>query len=87
MSTSTGKVWSGEKVGEKPIRFHCGYCGKDGHKDGFCYRRKRDERMQKEWANKDRYHPSRGEGSVRTIARGPRVLPPRGVPTQGRVGV
>ena len=99
VSTSTGKVWSGERVSEKPIRFHCGYCGKDGHKDEFCYRRKRDERMQKEWANKDRYRPSsgvpeprvaslpRGEGSVRTIARGPRVLPARGVPAQGRVGV
>ena len=55
--------------------------------------------MQKEWANKDRYRLSsgvpeprvaslpRGEGNVRTIARGPRVLPARGVPSQGRVGV
>ena len=52
---------------------------------------KRDESMQKEWANKDRYRPSsgvperhvaslpRGEGSVRNIARGPRVFPARGV--------
>ena len=87
MSTSTGKVWSGEKVSEKPIRFHCGYCGKDGHKEEYCYKKKRDEMMQKEWANKDRYRPSsgvpephvaplpRGEGSIRTIPRGPRVFP------------
>ena len=46
---------SGEKPSEKPqpienpkpVRFHCGYCGKDGHKDEFCYKRKRDERLQK----------------------------------------
>jgi hypothetical protein len=24
----------------KPIRFHYGYCGRDGHKDEFCYKRK-----------------------------------------------
>jgi hypothetical protein len=44
----------------KPIRFHCGYCGRDGHKDEFCFKRKREERMAKEWANKDKYHPSNG---------------------------
>jgi hypothetical protein len=41
----------------KPIKFHCDYCGKDGHKDEFCFKRKREERMAKEWANKDRYNP------------------------------
>jgi hypothetical protein len=59
---------SGEKSSEqlhskpkpKPIRFHCGYCGRDGHKDEFCFKRKREERMVKEWANKDKYHPSNG---------------------------
>jgi hypothetical protein len=65
----------GEKEGEKPIekprepqpkpkpkliRFHCEYYGRDGHKDEFCFKRKREERMAKEWANKDRYHPSHG---------------------------
>jgi hypothetical protein len=61
---------SGEKSEEKPseqpqpkpklVRFHCGYCGKDGHKDEFCFKRKCEERMAKEWANKDRYNPSHG---------------------------
>jgi hypothetical protein len=40
--------------------FLFGYCGKEGHKDGFCFKRKREERMAKEWANKDRYNPSHG---------------------------
>jgi hypothetical protein len=59
---------SGEKPSEQPkpkpkpklVRFHCGYCGRDGHKDEFCFKRKREERMAKEWANKDKYHPSDG---------------------------
>jgi hypothetical protein len=42
------------------VRFHYGYCGRDGHKDEFCFKRKREERMAKEWANKDKYHPSSG---------------------------
>jgi hypothetical protein len=44
----------------KPILFHCEFCGKDGHKREFCYKRKREARMAKEWVNKDRYHPSHG---------------------------
>jgi hypothetical protein len=59
---------SGEKPSEQPqhkpkhklVRFHCGYCGRDGHKDQFFFKRKREERMAKEWANKDKYHPSDG---------------------------
>jgi hypothetical protein len=59
---------SGEKPNEQPhpmpnpqpIRFHCGYCGRDGHKDEFYFKRRRDERMAKEWVNKDKYHPSNG---------------------------
>jgi hypothetical protein len=59
-----------EKPSEKPceephpkpkprsIRFHCEFCGKDGHKKEFCYKRRREARMVKEWANKDKYHPS-----------------------------
>jgi hypothetical protein len=77
---------SGEKPSEQPhpkpkpklVRFHCGYCGRDGHKDEFCFKRKREERMEKEWANKDKYHPSSGvleprvqmpraKASVRTV--------------------
>jgi hypothetical protein len=53
---------SGEKPSErphpkpkpKPIKFHCGYYGEEGHKDEFCFKRKREEGMEKEWANKDR---------------------------------
>jgi hypothetical protein len=52
---------SGEKPSEqpqpdpkpKPVRFHCGYCGRDGHKDAFCFRRKREERVANEWDNED----------------------------------
>jgi hypothetical protein len=59
---------SGEKPSEQPhpkpkpklVRFHCGYWGRDVHKDEFCFKRKREERMAKEWANKDKYHPSLG---------------------------
>jgi hypothetical protein len=62
----------------KPIRFHCGYCGRDGHKDEFCFKRKREERMAKEWTNNDKYYPFNGvleprvqmpraKGSVRTV--------------------
>jgi hypothetical protein len=59
---------SGEKPKEqphpkpklKPIKFHCDYCGRDGHKGEFCFKRKREEIMAKKWANKDKYHPSNG---------------------------
>jgi hypothetical protein len=62
------KELSGEKPSEQPqpkpkpklVRFHCGYCGRDGHKDEFCFKKKREERMAKEWANKDRYNLSYG---------------------------
>jgi hypothetical protein len=59
---------SGEKPSEQPqpkpkpklVRFHCDNCWKEGHKDEFCFKRKHEERMAKEWANKDRYNPSHG---------------------------
>jgi hypothetical protein len=59
---------SREKTSEQPqpkpkpklVRYHCGYCRRDGHKEEFCFKRKREERMAKEWANKDKYHPSNG---------------------------
>jgi hypothetical protein len=62
----------------RSICFHCEFCGKDGHKRLFCFMRKREERMAKEWANKDKYHPSdgvlepcvqlpRAKASVRTV--------------------
>jgi hypothetical protein len=79
---------SGEKPNEQPkpktklVRFHCGYCGKEGHKDEFSFKRKREERMAKEWANKDRYNPSHGLPKPRMpLPRGKAVV--RSVPTWG----
>jgi hypothetical protein len=61
----------------KPKPFHCEHCGRDGHLAEFFSRRKREERLARELANKDRYRPCcgvpeprlvpRGEGMVRTI--------------------
>jgi hypothetical protein len=62
----------------RSIRFHCEFCGKDGHKKEFWYKRRREARMSKEWANKDRYNLShdvpeprvqlpRAKASVRTV--------------------
>jgi hypothetical protein len=74
---------SGEKPSEqaqskpklKLVRFHCGYCGKEGHKDEFCFKRKREERMAKKWANKDRYNPSHGVPKPRMpLPRGKAVV-------------
>jgi hypothetical protein len=63
-----GEKPSEEKPSEQPqpkpkpklIWFHYDYCGRDGHKGEFCFKRKCEERMAKEWANKDRYRPSNG---------------------------
>jgi hypothetical protein len=63
----------------KLVRFHCDYCGRDDHTGDFCFKRKREERMAKKWANKDKYHPSNGvleprvqmpraKASVRTVS-------------------
>jgi hypothetical protein len=59
---------SGEQPNEPPhpkpkpksIKFHCGYYGRDGHKGEFCFKKRSEEEMTKEWANKDRYNPSQG---------------------------
>jgi hypothetical protein len=75
----------------KPKPFHCEHCGRDGHLAEFCFKRKSEERLARELANKDRYRPSRGvpeprlvprgEGMVRTIyPRERRELVPRGEP-------
>jgi hypothetical protein len=71
---------SGEKPNEqlhpkpktKLIKFHYGFCAKDGHKEEFCFKRRREERMVKEWANKDKYHPSNGVLEPRVQMSGPR---------------
>jgi hypothetical protein len=44
----------------KPKPFHCEHRGRDGHLVEFCFRRKCEERLAREVANKDRYRPSRG---------------------------
>jgi hypothetical protein len=49
---------SGEKASEQPqpkrkpklVQFHCDYCGIDGHKGEFCFKKKHEQRMAKEWA-------------------------------------
>jgi hypothetical protein len=77
---------SGDKPSDQPqpkpkpklVRYHYGYCGRYGHKDEFCFKRNQEERRAKEWANKDKYHPSssvleprvqmpRAKVSVRTV--------------------
>jgi hypothetical protein len=54
----------------KPKPFHCEHYGRDGHLAEFCFRRKREERLARELANKDRYHPSRGVPEPRLVLRG-----------------
>jgi hypothetical protein len=77
----------------KPKSFHCEHCGRDGHLVEFCFRRKREERLARELANKDRYRPYRGvpeprlvprdEGMVHTIyPRERHEFVPRGEPPQ-----
>jgi hypothetical protein len=39
----------------KPKPFHSEHCGRDGHLAEFCFRRKCEERLARELANKDRY--------------------------------
>jgi hypothetical protein len=81
---------SGEKPSEQPhpkskpklVQFHCDYCGRDGHKGEFCFKKKREERMAKEGANKDGYNPSHGVPEPRMpLPRGKAVL--RSVPACG----
>jgi hypothetical protein len=63
------------------VKFHCDYCGKDGHKGEFCFKKKREERMAKERANKDRYISSHGVPEPRMpLPRGKVVV--RSVPAR-----
>jgi hypothetical protein len=80
----------GEKPNEQPhpkpkpisIKFHCGYCGRDGHKGEFCFKKRREEKMAKEWANKDRYNPSHGVPESRMpLPRGKAIV--RTIPAWG----
>jgi hypothetical protein len=70
------------KLNPRSIPFHCEFCGKDGHKRAFCFKRMREERMAKEWANKDRYNPFNGVPKPRVpLSKGKAVV--RNVPTWG----
>jgi hypothetical protein len=75
----------------KPKPFYCEHCGRDGHLAEFCFERKREERLGRQMANKDKYRPSRvvpeprlvprGEGMVRIIYPHERhEFAPRGEP-------
>jgi hypothetical protein len=77
--------------------FHCEHCGRDRHLAEFCFRRKREERLARELASKDMYHPScgvpeprlvpKGEGMVRTIYPRERCeFVPRGEPPHRESG-
>jgi hypothetical protein len=81
----------------KPTPFHCEHCERDGHLAEFCFRRKCEERLARELANKDTYRPSRGvpeprlvpsgEGIVHTIyPRRRREFVPRGDPLHSEGG-
>jgi hypothetical protein len=48
----------------KPKPFHCEHYGRDGNLAEFCFRRKREERLDRKLDNKDRYRPSRGVSSL-----------------------
>jgi hypothetical protein len=54
----------------KPKPFHYEHCGRDGHLTEFFFRRKYEERLAREMANKDKYHPSRGVPEPRLVPRG-----------------
>ena len=41
----------------------CDYCHRQGHLEEFCFRRKRAERLEKSWRNKDQFHQE-GSGPV-----------------------
>jgi hypothetical protein len=47
---------------------------RDGHKREFCFRRRREERLAREMANKDRYHPSHGVLEPRVVPRSEGVM-------------
>lgn len=54
---------------KQPARFHCEYCKRWGHLEEFCFRKKKALRREREWGNRDMYHPSHG-------VHAPRAAPP-----------
>jgi hypothetical protein len=57
------------KLKPKPITFHCDDCGRDGHKEEFCFRKRMEERFSREMAKMDRYCPSCGVPEPRVVPR------------------
>jgi hypothetical protein len=55
---------------QSPKRTKCEHCGRDGHLAEFCFWRKREERLSRELANKDRYRPSPGVPEPRLVLGG-----------------
>ena len=49
---------SPEPTRERPVRFHCKFCGRDGHLAEFYFKRKCAERREHEFTNQDRYYSS-----------------------------
>ena len=49
-----------------PETFVCDYCHRQGHLEEFCFRRKRAERLERSWRNKDQFHQ---EGSRPFVPR------------------
>jgi hypothetical protein len=58
----------------KPKPFHCEHCERDGHLAEYCFRRKHEERLARELANKDWYRPFRGVPEPRLVPRGEGVV-------------
>ena len=69
----------------KPARFQCKHCGRDGHLEEFCWRKRREVRREKEMGNKHRYHSSYSVPEPRrSLPRGEAVV--RSVPFRGERG-
>jgi hypothetical protein len=66
----------------KSIPFQSDHCGRDDHLVEFFFKRKREERFDKEMANKYRYRPSRGVLQPRLVPGGDGVV--YSIPCQGR---
>ena len=49
---------SPEPTRERLVRFHCKFCGRDGHLAQFYFKRKCAERREHEFTNQDRYYSS-----------------------------
>ena len=69
---------------KREVRYHCEYCKRDGHLAEFCFRRKRDERREHEWNNRNAYRPPHGvyDPPVQRRTSRPRGTMPQGARPQ-----